>query len=388
MTILLTNLTIWDGEAPSRADAILINGARIVALGATDELQATIRIDCAGLTALPGLIDAHVHMELDPDQHVPPTRTDTSAAARARMVDRAAAMLDAGITTARDLGGGAWLEFELRDRIRSGEIRGPRLLCAGQPVTSPSGHCHFWGGEAASAAEAGIVIDRQVSHGADLIKVMATGGRLTRGTDPGAAQFDLTTLEAIVASAAGHGLAVAAHCHGTEGIRFAAAAGVATIEHCSWAGKAGWGAEYDAAAAATIAARGIRVSPTVNLGWGRHLEPRNVSSRTRLQGNFAAMRAAGIRLIASTDAGIPGVRHHDLPRALPIFAVLAGLDPEETLATATSGAASALGLAGETGRIAPGLAADLLLVSGDPCTDLAVLARPAGVWMQGRGGLF
>jgi hypothetical protein len=185
MTILLTNLTIWDGEAPSRADAILINGARIVALGATDELQATTTIDCPGLTALPGLIDAHVHMELDPDQHVPPTRTDTSASARARMVDRAAAMLDAGITTARDLGGGAWLEFELRDRIRSGEIRGPRLLCAGQPVTSPSGHCHFWGGEAASAAEAGIVIDRQVSHGADLIKVMATG---PQGPDPPGAE--------------------------------------------------------------------------------------------------------------------------------------------------------------------------------------------------------
>ncbi|NIR98971.1 MAG: amidohydrolase family protein, partial [Gammaproteobacteria bacterium] len=176
-------------------------------------------------------MDAHVHMELNPEDREPPKQTDLGQ--RPLMRERAAAMVSAGITTARDLGGGAWLELELRDRINAGEVPGPRLLCAGQPITSPGGHCHFWGGEAADMDAANTVLTRQVAHGVDLIKVMATGGRMTRGSTPLEPQFDLPTLAGIVAAAHDHQLPVAAHCHGTAGIELAAQAGVTTIEHCS-----------------------------------------------------------------------------------------------------------------------------------------------------------
>ncbi|HTO59573.1 MAG TPA: amidohydrolase family protein, partial [Pseudomonadales bacterium] len=216
----------------------------------------------------------------------------------------------------------------------------------------------------------------------DLIKVMATGGTMTKGTTPRDAQFDRETLAAIVALARERGYAVAAHCHGTAGIRYAAAAGVATIEHCSWVGENGWGADYDAEVAAELAARGIWVSPTVNLGWKRH-QGSGSDHEKRLLANFAAMRAAGVKLTASTDAGIPNVRHADLAKTLPVFAHIAGFTNAEVLTSATADAARAIGLGTTTGRLARGYSADVLFVDGDPLADLGCLVAPAQVLARG-----
>ncbi|MBD3646486.1 MAG: amidohydrolase family protein, partial [Pseudomonadales bacterium] len=294
---------------------------------------------------------------------------------------RAAKMVSSGITSARDLGGGRWLELEIRDRILAGDLTGPRLICAGQPVTSPQGHCHFWGGEAADADEAKQVIARQIDHGVDLIKVMATGGNLTKGSRPADAQFDVETLSTMVSLSNNHDLGVAAHCHGTEGIRNAADAGVTTIEHCSWVNDEGWARGFDNDVAGTIAERGIRVSPTVNLGWKRRIGSGDYERL--VQETFPRLKSAGATLIASTDAGIPGVYHHDLPRALPVFAHFAGLSPVEALRAATSDCADAIGLGAITGRIASGYSADLLLLESDPLSDLAALDRSAEVWARG-----
>ena len=393
---LLTNLRIWPGSPTAgdearpgfgAADALLLQGDRIVAVGEHADLarrfgRQDIRIDCAGATALPGLIDAHVHLELNPDDRSPPVRTDPGQTPL--MAARALAMVNAGITTARDLGGGAWLELALRDRIAAGLVPGPRLLCAGQPITCPAGHCHFWGGEAADLAEALGVMQRQIERGADLIKVMATGGRMTRGSRPLAPQFDLSTLQGIVDAARDRGLPVAAHCHGTAGIELAARAGVSTIEHCSWVGTQGWGADYQETVAAVILARGIAVSPTINRGWQRMLDNPDSTTLDRIRSALEAMTALGIRFIASTDAGIPGVYHHELPLALPVFSAIARLSPEATLRAATVDAASAIGLGAETGQLRAGMAADVLLVDGNPLSNLAALARPVGVWARGR----
>ncbi len=372
---------IWDGEALRDADAIRIEHGHIAAIGEASELgKDAVVVSCPGATALPGLIDAHVHLELNPENHKPPESTSPDEVPR--MMERAAAMVRAGITTARDLGGGAWLELGIRDRIASGEVVGPRLLCSGQPITCPGGHCHFWGGEAGSTSEALSVLTRQVSQGVDLIKVMATGGRMTSGSDPLAAQFDLTTLSEITATAGAHGLPVAAHCHGTAGIELAARAGVSTIEHCSWAGPEGWASDFQEPVANVILERGVWVSPTVNRGWQRMLDSREGRVLGRVRAAYRAMLDLGIPFIASTDAGIPGVFHHHLPLALKVFAEIAELSPAAALHTAT--AARALGIDGTTGRLEPGLAADVLVVDGNPLEDLAALAHPIGVWARGR----
>ena len=381
----LTHLNIWDGEDFAPADALLFSEGAIQAVGALSDVPTSHGdrvIDCSGLTAIPGLIDAHVHLELNPDDAKPPDKLATAERLPA-MAERAEAMVRAGITTGRDLGGGAWLEIEIRNRINQGALLGPRLLCAGQPITSVAGHCHFWGGEAAGFGEAEAVLRRQLEHGVDLIKVMATGGRMTRGSNPIDPQFDLPTLSQIVDLATSHELSVAAHCHGTEGIRIAAEAGVRTIEHCSWVGQAGWASDYRPEVSAAMAERGVWVSPTISRGWRRFLDNPDSTTLKRMQAAFQDMRSRNIPFIASTDAGIPGVYHHHLPQALPVFAAIAGLEPEAVLRTATSGAADGLDLSQVTGRLRPGLSADLVLVHGNPLDDLTTLAEPAAVWARG-----
>jgi imidazolonepropionase-like amidohydrolase len=378
----LTGLSIWDGQQRLDADCITFSGQKITGLCSGDELPPGIqRVSCDGATALPGLMDAHVHMELNPEHREPPKQTDLKQ--MPQMLERAAAMVRAGITTARDLGGGAWIELALRDRINSGDVPGPRLLCAGQPITSPQGHCHFWGGEAADIGAAKAVLKRQVEHGVDLIKVMATGGRMTRGSTPLAPQFDLSTLATIVATANSHHLRVAAHCHGTAGIEMAAQAGVTTIEHCSWVGPQGWASDFQPEVAELILNQGAFVSPTVNRGWQRMLDNKDQTLVMRLRAAYRNMWELGVPFVASTDAGIPGVFHHHLPEALNVFAKIAELTQAQTLQTATSGAARALGIHHITGQLSAGYDADILLVDGDPLADLAALTRPVGVWARG-----
>jgi imidazolonepropionase-like amidohydrolase len=380
---VLHNARLWDGVRWLAADSVRLRGAHIDEIGSgLRPARGETALDLGGATVLPGLIDAHVHLELDPQRSQPPAPSEPRDAAA--MDARAAAMVRAGITTARDLGGGTWAELELRDRIAAGATPGPRLLCAGQPVTSPGGHCHFWGGEAADAKGARAVIARQADRGVDLVKVMATGGMFTRGSRPAAAQFDLATLTDIVDAAAELGYAVAAHCHGTEGIEFAARAGVRTIEHCSWMGEHGWAGDYDNAIARILLARGVWVSPTINRGWQRYLDDADAARLSRVRAAFQAMRMLGIPFVASTDAGIPGVFHHHLPEALAVMRRILETTPADVLTMATSEAARALGLAGTTGRLAPGLRADLLVVAGDPLQDLAALTRPLSVWADGR----
>ena len=373
-----TNLRLWDGVSDdySPFDSIAVEGGSIAGVG-----NGWKGKDCAGLTAIPGLIDAHVHMVLDPAiVSLKDQLAQEPAIIRDKMKSRAAAMVRAGITTARDLGGGNWLELELRDRINAGEILGPRLLCAGQPVTSIKGHCHFWGGEATDLDAAKAVIERQHAHGVDLIKIMATGGMQTPASEPKDAQFDQATTTGIVAAANALGYPVAAHCHGTPGIRHAANAGVRSIEHCSWIGVDGKREPYDPAVVIEIARRGVWVSPTISAGWARFPE----AFAVRVRENMRGMKAAGCRLVASTDAGIPNVRHQDLARALPVFASLAELEPVEALKSATSDCATALGLAEETGTLREGLSADLLFVQGDPLVDLQTLQQPVKVVVRGR----
>jgi imidazolonepropionase-like amidohydrolase len=382
----LTNLRIWDGYNTIDADTLQFINGRISLVGHAEDMTSDGNsIDCAGLTAMPGLIDAHVHLELNPDDKNPPDKTEPSVVPL--MGERAAKMAAAGITTARDLGGGAWYELALRDAIASGAATGPRLLCSGQPITSPQGHCHFWGGEAHDLADAQTVLQRQVDKGVDLIKIMATGGRLTKGSEPTDAQFSQATMDALVATAHAHDLPVAAHCHGTEGIQRAALAGVDTIEHCSWVGKDGWASDYQDDIARIILDNGVWISPTVNRGWQRMLDSTSGNVLQRVRAAYKKMLSMGIRMVASTDAGIPGVFHADLPHALVVFAQIAELSNETALKSATSDAAKALGVGHLTGSLSNHKAADVLVLDGDPTQDLNAVTRPVKVYCAGRQAL-
>jgi imidazolonepropionase-like amidohydrolase len=176
---------------------------------------------------------------------------------------------------------------------------------------------------------------------------------------------------------------VAAHCHGTEGIHRAALAGVDTIEHCSWVGNDGWASDYQPDVAKVILENGIWVSPTVNKGWQRMLDSKTGAVLQRVRAAYRKMIDLGIPMLASTDAGIPGVYHHELPAALVVFAQIAQLSPTEALQSATSAAARALGVSHLVGSLASGMDADILLVEGDPTVDLVRITQPASVYARG-----
>ena len=377
--MIYKNLSIWDGSLPgTRKGSIAVRGEKFVHESQVNDSQSR---DFSGLFAFPGLIDAHVHMCLDPELKDPFEQT---VAGKGKIKEdirrRAAMMVRAGITTARDLGGGEYLELEVRDEIAAGKTIGPRLVCSGQPITSVEGHCHFWGGEAKSEEDAVKVFERQKEHNVDLIKIMITGGNITPGSRPVDNQFNDKFVANIVSRAKDCGYRVAAHCHGTDGIRQAASVGVTTVEHCSWVGENGWGKALDPSVVSILVNNGVWVSPTINAGWKRFTEREFTET---VQRNYRKMKAAGVRLVASTDAGIPNVYHHDLPKALPVFAHFAGLSAEEVLRSATSDCAEAIGLGSITGIIKPGYFADFVLYQENPLLNLDALEKPFMVVTRG-----
>ena len=387
----LSDVRIWDGSAPKTSGETLdlyLDAGKIRGLGDSPggKWESTLRFP-AGAVAIPGLIDAHVHLDLDPHLLSPDHQFKASRSDRdLRMVARAAAMVRAGITTARDLGGGEWREILLRDAIGRGELPGPRLVCAGQPLTIAEGHCHFWGGVAGNAEEQAEVVRRQLEHGVDWVKVMATGGYFTKGSGVDRAQFSAEEIGRMVEQARRAGREMAAHCHGKAGIFNAARAGVRTIEHCSFASAKGYGADYDAAVVAEVAAQGAWVSPTVNGNWLRRMEKEGKPTAffNNMRRILAELRSAGIPLLASTDAGIPGVFHHGLAAGLRAFAKYGELSPVEVLRSATRDSALGLGLDATCGRLAEGLSADIVVLAGDPLEDLELLENPLLVIAAGR----
>mmetsp|Transcript_10140 Transcript_10140/g.26046 ORF Transcript_10140/g.26046 Transcript_10140/m.26046 type:complete len:512 (+) Transcript_10140:87-1622(+) len=379
---------LWDGVADrcESGRCVVVQGQTIVGVCRLEEARAQgLEVELhAGCCLMPGLIDAHVHLEFSGDFSLHEQPAMSLEQLDAAVHERALSMLRAGITTARDLGGSrTFAALRLRDEIAAGRAEGPRLVCAGQPVTIPGGHCHQWGGAASNACEAVEVVERQVERGVDWIKVMVTGGIRTPGSNPAMTQFSQSDLRAIVGAATAHGRPVSGHAHGAGGVAAAVEAGCQTIEHCSWIGPGSeWGC-YDDGVVAEMARRGVCVAPTAHANW--RWKPMGDKNYRRISAALHACARAGVPLLASSDAGaIPKLPHDALAGGIEVLADMAGLTCAEALRTATSGSAAALGLRECCGRLAPGLSADLLLVRGDPTSDLKALRHPILVVARGR----
>ncbi|MGW2685699.1 amidohydrolase family protein [Streptomyces sp. NPDC001414] len=388
--MLITAGRILTGSGTYLEDgAILVENGTIAAVGPRAQMDSHSgpdgqRVAFPGATVVPGLIDAHVHLVFDGGSD--PVATLHASDDESLVQDmrrRAHQLVSSGVTTVRDLGDRNHLALRLAAEIERGSVSGPRIVSAGTPLTAPGGHCHFLGGEVSGESAVRNLVQRNLTAGAAVIKVMATGGGLTKdGPKSWQSQFSTDELCALVDEAHRAGVPVAAHAHGTDGITAAVDAGVDTIEHCSWMTQDGFGLRPDVVG--RIVAQGIAVCPAVSPHW--KMVPRVFGEERAkvLFGQVKQMAEAGVRLIAGTDAGVQRTGFDgSLAPALGFYAHL-GIANDQVIDMATRLAAEALGLGETTGRIAPGFRADLLVVDGDPLSDLTALSQVRTVVAAGR----
>lgn len=375
---------------------VLVEGDRIVGVESAD---FTVPSDCPVMsfdgTLLPGLVDAHVHLVSDGSlgalERVGELDEDAVDAAIGQSL---AAQVAAGVTTVRDLGDRDYRTLVARDRAVAGL---PRIIAAGPPVTTPGGHCHFLGGVAATETELRSAVRERHERGADVVKVMASGGFLTPGSDMVGVQYAASALRAVVETAHEHGLPVLAHAHSLMAIEAALAAGVDGIEH--FTGVTQDGAVLSDDLLARTAAAGVVVDPTMgndmSLVASMPPPPPQVAEIMDRLGmdmlTFFAQRSAdvgrmhqhGVRVVPGVDAGAMPLKAHGNAWLAVLDLVTAGWTLEEALGAGTAGAADACGLRTVTGRLRPDFAADLLVVDGDLRATPRSLGSPLAVMVRG-----
>lgn len=394
--------TLLDGTLgePRRDMVISIDEGRITSVRpATDRSSPAELLDLRDFTVLPGLINMHTHTIL-PGDGTPFEEwmllPDELLLLRAHANGLAA--LHAGVTTLRDCGGKGSLMFRLRDAIAAGIVAGPRFVLCGRPLTITGGHCRYFGGEVDGVDGMRTGARQLLKEGADFIKIMAAGGG-TIGTYSQFPTYETEELAAAIAEAHKVRKPASCHCLATESIVRALDAGTDHIEHCGFMAP-DTSLQYAEAVAQRVADAGVYVTATLQVmadsaaareAVARGDEPGGQPGRDEMRPDLIAdyltnirnLHALGVPIVAGNDAGWRHTGFDDFFQEL-IYLQQAGLSPLEAIHAATGRAAAACQLDRELGTIAPGLAADLIAVKGDPLADLNVLRSPALVIQGGR----
>src|SRR5579871_3986323 len=337
-------------------------------------------VDLENLTVLPGLIDVHTHLTMNTDFDPYRELITTDAREAINGVANARTTLLAGITTVRNVGAGGYTDVDLRDAIDAGQVPGPHMQVSGPPLGITGGHCddnllpaqyHQVGdGVADGIAEVQHKVRQNIKYGANLIKICATGGVLSKGDDPQASQYTLEEMQAIVADAHRLGRKVAAHAHGAQGILWATEAGVDSIEHGSY---------INDAAIVEMKKRGTYLVPTLYLeDW--MLEKGNLPAFYHqkmldtiavAKGNIKHAMQAGVKIAMGTDAAVypHGLNAHELD----VYVNQLGMAPLAALQSATINAADLMGWTAKTGTLEPGKWADIIAVEKNPMDDVRTL---------------
>lgn len=393
MAIAIHNTRLIDGngQAIERATVIVRSG-KIHAAGPSRAVsipRGATRIDGRGLTLLPGLIDCHVHLCLgaEPDvvqaiEQETPTETLLKSSQMARQT------LEAGVTTVRDVGSRDHSIFALKRSIDKGLTAGPRIVGAGLAICMIGGHARFIGQEVEGVEQVRKVVQAQIAAGAQVIKVIASGGVLTPGTSPDQAQLTLDELQAAVAEAKRAGLKVAAHAHGASGMKNAVRAGAHSIEHATL---------MDEESAALMNEQAVYMVPTLSAlattaacrrGCGipdSALDKAKAMTK-RHQASFKQAHRRGLLIAMGTDAGTPFNYHGDNAQELERM-VTFGMSPMEAILASTSSAARLIGIQDIVGTIERGKEADLILIDGNPLRKIELLrdrGRIVGVMRSGK----
>ena len=393
MTIAIHHTRLIDGTGSAIDHAtVLIRGSKVVAAGPSRTVaipKGSTRIDGRGHTIIPGLIDCHVHLCLggEPDvvatmESEHPSYTLLKSARHAKMT------VEAGFTTVRDVGSRDHSTFTLKRAIEAGVMPGPRIIGAGLAICMIGGHARFIGQEVEGAESVRQAVEAQVAAGAEVIKVIASGGVLTPGTSPDQAQMTVEELTAAVTAARRAQKKVAAHAHGASGMKNAIHAGVHSIEHATL---------LDKDAGELMKRHGVYMVPTLSAlattaagrpgcGIPESALGKAKSMTKRHQVSFKQAHRSGILIAMGTDAGTPFNYHGDNAQELDRMVAL-GMTPMEAILASTSAAAQLIGIQDSVGTLAKGMQADLVVIDGNPLRRIELLrdrSRIMGVMQAGQ----
>ena len=373
---------------------IEIQGDRIASVKAGGDVpDGADVLDLGDLTILPGLADLHTHLTWYTTDlgynRLAVSETDEAI----RGVVNARKTLMAGFTAARNLGSWGYASVSLRNAINSGHLLGPRLQVAGPALSSTGGHCDNnllpvdYGVTAEGVADGPWAVRQQVrknkKYGVDIIKICATGGTTSKGTNPGARQYAYEEIEAIVDEAHTLGMQVAAHAHGAEGILFAIRAGVDSVQHSSLIDEEGLNLAISKGTFLSLNA----YTPIymVEHGAATGMLPETIEKardlKERRLENYRRVIERGAKVVFGSDSAT--YPHGDNARQFSVYVDL-GMSPMEAIQSATTVAADSLGWVGDTGAIAPGYFADIIAVDGDPLEDIRRLEHVVFVMKGGE----
>lgn len=381
MRIVLRGARLIDGTGrpPQDETAVVLEGSRIVAVAPQGEVgvpEGAQVYDLGGKTLLPGLIDCHVHISTEPDADPARRfRDESDLLLTLRGAKNAWRCLQAGYTTLRSLGARGLVDIEIKRAIEMGIVEGSRLLVAGRLLTMTGGHGHYMGYEVDGPDQLRQAAREEIKRGADVVKLMATGGILTPGVEPGSAQLTLEEMRAAIEEAHKAGKKTSAHAQGSEGIKNAILAGIDSIEH---------GIFLTDEIIDLMLERKVFLVPTLPPSHYFLLEGRKrgipeyiIQKAERVdEARYQSLekaRRAGVLIAAGSDAGTPLNAHGENALELELL-VRSGFTPMEVIQAATSRAAELLGRQ-DLGRIEVGKTADLVVVDGDPLLDMSVLRR-------------
>ncbi len=374
---------------------IVVRYGRIESIGPAASLPVpagAVVIDLSAATVLPGLIDLHTHLTADGETHGYAALAVSLMRSALTGVRQAARTLDAGFTTVRNVGAGGFTDVALRDAINAGDIVGPRMLVSGPALGITGGHCDMnllppefdFVGEGVADGPWAIRkrIRENAKYGVDVIKFCATGGVLSKGTTVGGLQYTFEEMQAIVDEAHKFGFVVAAHAHGTEGIKLAIQAGVDSIEHASM---------LDDEAIELAVEHGTALSMDVYVsdyiltsGEEAGILPESLDKERQVgrvqRESFRRAHGAGVRIVFGTDAGV--YPHGSNGRQFA-YMVEWGMTPIQAIQAATIHAAKLLKRDGEFGSLAVGRSADLIAVADNPLDNVRALESVGFVMKQG-----